>query len=73
MNDLPYVLYLPSDAAVAWHHKRLGGEVQADFGRTLAEVKEVAIGEYVESLALGQGLGVERRKKVAEKISRYTI
>ncbi|MBO7435167.1 peptidase S10, partial [bacterium] len=47
-NDLPYVLFLPTYAAIAHYHKKAGkGTKQSDF---LAEVESFAVNEYLRAL-----------------------
>jgi carboxypeptidase C (cathepsin A) len=71
-NDLPYLLYLPTYTAVAWHHKRLAPELAADLDRTLREVEQFALTDYAAALAAGDALDEGKRRAVAEKLSRYT-
>jgi carboxypeptidase C (cathepsin A) len=71
-NDLPYILFLPTYAATAWYHKRLASELQADLGRTLAEVETFALGEYATALLQGHTLPAETRAAIAARLSRYT-
>ncbi|MGE5609671.1 MAG: S10 family peptidase [Bacillota bacterium] len=72
LNDLPYVLYLPSYTAVAWYHKRLPAALQQDLARTLNEVRQFTIEQYMPALAKGNSLPQEDRQKLVEKLARYT-
>ncbi|HEV8290863.1 MAG TPA: hypothetical protein VGP94_03035, partial [Tepidisphaeraceae bacterium] len=46
-NDVPYPLYLPSYAAIAWHHKKLASDMQGmDLDKLLKEVENFACNEY---------------------------
>jgi carboxypeptidase C (cathepsin A) len=72
LNDLPYVLYLPSYAAVAWYHKRLGAELQEDLPRTLDEVRAWSLSTYEVALAKGQTLSEKDRRQVIDRLTRYT-
>lgn len=67
-NDMAYVIHLPSYAAAAWYHKKLSGDLR----RTLSEVEGFALGEYAAALLQGDWLPAERRRAVAERLSRYT-
>jgi carboxypeptidase C (cathepsin A) len=71
-NDLPYILFLPTYAATAWHHKKLSPRLQKDFDATMKEVKDWAISEYNVALAKGNQLSEEEKDKIADKISEYT-
>ncbi|HTL55445.1 MAG TPA: hypothetical protein VL361_07180 [Candidatus Limnocylindrales bacterium] len=72
-NDLPYVLYLPSYAATAWFHKKLGTDLQQ---QSLTEVYDqaetFAAGDYSSALFGGSSLSPEARKKVVEQYARLT-
>ena len=71
-NDLPYVNFLPSYAAVAWYHKKLPPELQGDLTKTLDEATRFATGDYAAALAKGAALGDDDRKRIAEQLARYT-
>lgn len=72
VNDLPYVLYLPTYTALAWYHKKLPADLQDNLAKTLEEVEAWAIGPYVATLAKGANLGKAERDAVAERLERYT-
>jgi len=72
VNDLPYVLYLPSYAAVAWYHKKLAADLQDDLGRTLREVEQWAADTYAPALAKGGALPAVERKAIVDRLARYT-
>jgi carboxypeptidase C (cathepsin A) len=71
-NDLPYVLFLPSYTATAWHHKKLPAELQADRKKALAEAEQFAQGEYATALLKGDNLGADERSAVRKKLARLT-
>lgn len=71
-NDLPYVLYLPTYTATAFHHKRLAPDLQKDLTATLREVEGWASGEYAAALAKGSALAGPTRAAIARKLARYT-
>ncbi len=72
-NETPYVLYLPSFAATAWHHKALGPDLQGlpllDF---LTRVEGWAANEYQVALSKGDLISAEERARVVEQLARYT-
>jgi len=70
-NELPYVMYLPSYAAVAWYHHVLP-ERPDSLPRLLDEVRSFAQGEYAHALALGSKLPDAERQQVIQKLHRYT-
>ncbi|MCA9537233.1 MAG: hypothetical protein KC620_00010 [Myxococcales bacterium] len=70
-NELPYVLYLPSYAAVAWYHDRLP-EKPADLHAFLAEVRRFAIETYAPALLRGSALDAETKRTIAGQLARYT-
>ena len=72
-NDLPYVLFLPTYAAIAWYHKKLPADLQRqDLRRVLDEVERWAAGDYTTALAKGDRLTPAERREVAERLARYT-
>ena len=71
-NDLPYQLFLPSYTATAWYHKKLAPDLQADLDRTLSAAEEWAATEYLAALNKGDGLGAAERRRVVEKLARFT-
>jgi carboxypeptidase C (cathepsin A) len=72
-SDLPYVLYLPSYAAVAWHHKRLPGDLQkSSLAQVVREAKEFAGGRYVQALMQGSKISDKERAETARQLARFT-
>jgi carboxypeptidase C (cathepsin A) len=71
-NDLPYVLFLPTYSAIAWYHKRLAPDLQADLRKTLEEVEHWAANEYTVALAKGDRLTQAERQEVIDRLNRYT-
>ena len=71
-NDLPFVLFLPTYAATAWYHKKLGDDLQKDLKATLAEATKWAEGDYAKALERGDRLSADERKEVAAKLAKYT-
>jgi carboxypeptidase C (cathepsin A) len=71
-NDLPYVLFLPTYTATAFHHRRLAPELQEDLRRTLDEVEDFAMGDYTLALMRGSALPAAQRADIARRLARYT-
>jgi carboxypeptidase C (cathepsin A) len=72
-NDLPYVLFLPTYAAIARYHKRLPTDVQGiDLRRFLDEVERWATTDYTVALAKGDRLTPSERQEVIDRLNRYT-
>jgi carboxypeptidase C (cathepsin A) len=72
-NDLPYVLFLPTYAAIAWYHKRLPPETQGmELRRFLDEVERWAATDYTVALAKGDRLTPAERQEVIDRLNRYT-
>lgn len=71
-NDLPYVLFLPTYALTAWHHKAVAPELLADYDAFREEVEAFAKGEYASALLKGDALPIEERRLIVRKLARYT-
>ena len=71
-NDLPYLLFLPTYAATAHYHGRLGQDVPGDLPALLAEVEGFAMNEYALALLRGDALPTEERAAIAARLARYT-
>jgi carboxypeptidase C (cathepsin A) len=72
-NDLPYVLFLPTYTATAWHHKKLPADLQGkSFDEVLREAETFASGEYQAALLQGARLDPARREAVATELARLT-
>ena len=69
--DEPYELWLPSYAATAWYHHRLGDNL-GDLPTLLSEVERFATGEYAVALLAGSTLEPARRKVIVGKLHDYT-
>lgn len=70
--DLMYVRYLPSFAATAWYHGKLGSSKPADLPAFLDEVRAFAAGPYAAALAKGDALPDAERDAIAARIAQYT-
>jgi len=71
-NDLPYILFLPTYAATAWYHGRLGPELQKNLRDTLDEVEAFAAGEYASALMKGNSLPKAEYDAIVTKLAHYT-
>jgi carboxypeptidase C (cathepsin A) len=71
-NDLPYVLFLPSETAAAWYHQKLPPDLQADRARALAESERFALGEFSRALMQGSSLSPTERQQVVKALARLT-
>ena len=72
-NDLPYQLFLPSFAAVAWYHHKLPADLQAmPVQQIIDRAKAFATDQYGPALLLGAGLDPARRQTITTELSRLT-
>ncbi len=69
--DMPYVLALPTYAATAWYHHRLGSP-PATLEALLKDVESFAVNEYSQALMAGSSLNAERKKAVAARLHDFT-
>ena len=70
-NELPYVNFLPSFAAAAYHKKADGKYLAMELDDYLEEVKAYAAGDYLSLLYRGSRISAEEREAAAEKIAAY--
>jgi len=72
-NDLAYQLFVPTYAATAWYHKKLGDEfLSRDLADFADEVKAWAGTELTAALMKGDSISDEERQAVAERLAAYT-
>ena len=71
-NDLPYMLFLPTYTAAAWHHHKLAPAQQKDLHATLREAEAWAQTDYAAALAQGDRLSGSQRQAVIDRLARYT-
>ena len=71
-NDLPYILFLPSETAAAWFHKKLPGDLQSDLKKALEESEHFALGDYSHALLQGSTLSAADRRHIAKTLARLT-
>jgi carboxypeptidase C (cathepsin A) len=67
-NDLPYLTFLPTIAATAHFHGKLGGDLE----KVVAEAREFAFGEYSVALLKGRVLPAAEKNRIATKLARFT-
>jgi carboxypeptidase C (cathepsin A) len=70
-NDEPYILYLPSYAAVASYFGALQ-QKPADLTSFLDEVEHFATNDYATALLAGSKLSPARRDSILDRLQRYT-
>ena len=70
-NDLPYILFLPTYAATAFYHNRLG-EMDTEFESFIDEVRAFAIGDYTMALMKGNAISATERADIVKKLAGYT-
>jgi carboxypeptidase C (cathepsin A) len=71
-NDLPFQLYLPSYAAVAWYHHKLAPDLQDDLQKTIAQAEQWTTETYGPALARDASLSAEERAAINQKLARFT-
>ena len=73
LNDLPYILILPTYAATAWYHQRLPDDLQKKpLQQVVKEAESFAAGEYTLALMQGSALPAEQRANLLQKLARIT-
>ena len=70
-NDLPYIFYLPTYAAVSWYHHALPSQV-TNLDSLLEGVRRFAMGEYADALFKGFAVDSAELNKVIDKLYQYT-
>jgi carboxypeptidase C (cathepsin A) len=71
-QDVTYELALPTYAATAWYHHKLGTDVPSDLKALVAEVEHFAVTDYALALQQGAGLSAADRAAIAQKLHKYT-
>ena len=71
-NDLAYILYLPTETATAWYHKKLPPDLQADEKKALAEAENFALGDYTHALMQGGALPEAEHAAIVKELARLT-
>jgi carboxypeptidase C (cathepsin A) len=70
-EDYVYIGYLPTEAAVAWYHKKAANN-PPDLARYVAEVRAFAGGPYAQALMRGDSLDTATRNQIIAKLHAYT-
>jgi carboxypeptidase C (cathepsin A) len=70
-HDLPYIMFLPTYAAIAAYHDALPQKV-TDVESFIEEVRQYAKGEYASMLMKGDQLTIDDKAKLAEMLHQYT-
>lgn len=70
-GDYAYVLYLPSEAAAAWYHRRVPNR-PADLHTFLAQAQAFANGEFLHALAAGDQISPYERDHAVAQLHRFT-
>jgi carboxypeptidase C (cathepsin A) len=72
-NDLGFVGFLPSYAAIAWFHKKLPPDLQQQsVEQVTAQAEQFAGTGYTLALARGASLTAAQRKAVIDTLARFT-
>ncbi|MGF7217771.1 carboxypeptidase C (cathepsin A) [Spirosoma lacussanchae] len=69
-NELPYSLFLPTYAAMAWYHKQV--PAYKELKTLLKEVEAYAAGDYTLALMKGDKLTPAERQAVAAQLNKFT-
>jgi carboxypeptidase C (cathepsin A) len=70
-NDMPFIISLPSYAAVAWYHNKVADR-PASLEAFVAEARAFATGPYATALMKGQALAGAELDEVRRRLARYT-
>jgi carboxypeptidase C (cathepsin A) len=72
-NDMPYIMFLPTYAAIAHYHHALAANLQAQpLEQFLGKVQSFATGEYARLLMEGDDASAEEQQRVATQMAQYT-
>ncbi|HEY0615069.1 MAG TPA: hypothetical protein VGC96_10530 [Candidatus Elarobacter sp.] len=70
-EDYVFIGYLPTEAAVAWYHRKVAGN-PPNLARFLDEVRGFAGGAYAQALMRGDTLDSATRQQIVAKLHAYT-
>jgi carboxypeptidase C (cathepsin A) len=70
-NNMPYVLSLPSMAALAWYHHKAGASLQTP-QQVFDAASAFSQGEYIQALFKGNQLTAAERTTIAHQLSGFT-
>lgn len=72
-DDLSYLLFLPTYAATAWHHRLLPPLLQnKSLEQVLAEVEAFSLSDYALFLLKGDAVSAQEEERVLTGLSAYT-
>ncbi|MES2255370.1 MAG: peptidase S10 [Pseudomonadota bacterium] len=71
-TDQAYIVALPTYAATAWYHNRLGATRPAALEPFLKEVEHFAATDYALALQQGAAIDPARKQAIADQLARYT-
>ena len=71
-DDLRTALFIPTRAAAAFHHQKLGADLQKDLPSTLRTIETWARNEYAPALKRAGSLSDQERDAIAGALARYT-
>ncbi len=69
-DDLPYISYFPSEAAVAWYHKVLSPSMMKSLPDLIKKAEAFDRGPYTEALSRGF-MSKAKEDKIAEQMSQF--
>jgi len=73
INDLPYIVFLPTYTATAWYHRQLPDDLQRMKLRdVLTRAERFALNEYAHALLMGARLTQADRDAVVKQLARLT-
>ncbi|HKK47300.1 MAG TPA: hypothetical protein VJ964_17360 [Balneolaceae bacterium] len=70
-DNLPYEIYLPTYAAVAWYHNQLNNKPD-DLQAFLQDARHFASNEYAHALMQGDSLSQSERNRVIDRMAYFT-
>ena len=69
-NEIPFVNFLPTYAATAWYHGRIGGQYRnMTLEEVLDEARAFAAGDYLSALYQGTRLTDARKEDIASRMA----
>lgn len=71
-NDMPYIAYLPTMAAVAWYHDQVDKTEWDGLHDFVDAARTFAVEEYAPALLLGSELDPGRRERIIARLAEFT-
>jgi carboxypeptidase C (cathepsin A) len=69
-NDYMYIVYLPTEAAIAWYHNKLPHRA-ADLTSFVQSARQFALGDYASALMRGAALSDSERNNVVWRLHQF--